>query len=210
MTRWLILSSILWTACGGDSSDAPSDASPPEVNGDMGACADCEKTVFVTSERFAANFGAGGLASADAKCQTAAQTAGLSGTFRAWLSDQSASVLDRFTHAEVPYVRVDGQPIATSWTALTTADLEAPINVTEYGQEVVAGPSDTVGYAYYVFTSTYSSGNADDSYPFCDNWTSTQAQFVSAGDTRYAESQRWSWGNLLDCSLSMRLFCFEQ
>ncbi|MDE0205503.1 MAG: hypothetical protein OXP66_05695, partial [Candidatus Tectomicrobia bacterium] len=46
----------------------------------------CQETVFVfvTKAAFQGNFG--GLAGADARCQSAARDAGLPGLFRAWLS----------------------------------------------------------------------------------------------------------------------------
>jgi Protein of unknown function (DUF1554) len=64
-------------------------------------------TVFVTSQGFNGNLG--GLAGADTKCQALADTAGLGGTYKAWLSDSTTDARNRLTQATVPYRLVDGQ-----------------------------------------------------------------------------------------------------
>ena len=97
------------------------------------------KTVFITSQTFTGALG--GLEGADDKCNRAAAAAGLSGTFKAWLSTSSTGPADRFTRSEVPYVRTDGVSIADHWTDLVTCDqgpgkkecLDAPVKVDENG-----------------------------------------------------------------------------
>ena len=89
-------------------------------------------TVFVTSTSYDGNLG--GLAGADAKCQDQADAAGLTGTFKAWLSDAKGSPSTRFTRsAGAPYVLVDGTVIADNYAGLTSGSLEHPINQTETG-----------------------------------------------------------------------------
>ena len=76
----------------------------------------------------------GGLAGADAKCDLLASNAGLTGTFRAWLSDGIDSPDTRFLKAGNPYVLVDNTTvIASDWTDLTSGSIQAPINLTELG-----------------------------------------------------------------------------
>ena len=73
-----------------------------------------EKIVFVTSEIY--NGALGGLAGADAKCQERADVARRSGTFKAWLSDRTASVEDRFDRSRdgAAFVRTDGVRVANN------------------------------------------------------------------------------------------------
>ena len=57
----------------------------------------------------------GGLAGADAKCQARAMAAGLTGTFRAWLSDATNSPSSRFPQDAGPYLLVNGGLVANNW-----------------------------------------------------------------------------------------------
>ncbi len=90
----------------------------------------CSKKVFITSQ-YAGTGNLGGLAGADAKCQSLAEAAGLKGTFKAWLSDSTATPLTRFTHAG-SYVLVDGTQIASDWQWLLSHYVQ--ISQTEYGR----------------------------------------------------------------------------
>jgi hypothetical protein len=136
--------------------------------------------VFVTSSGRDGDFGlddpAGPLAFADAECNRLAGDAGLPGTYKAWLSDDTASPSTRFTTASVPYVRVDGVRIADDWTDLTTCDasgtvcLDNRINLTEKSE---AAPQ-------WAWTGTTTDGNS--SPDSCNEWTLTQSRGI-VGDT---------------------------
>ena len=80
------------------------------------------KNVFVTSQSHNGDFG--GLTGADAFCQSLALTAGLSGTYKAWLSDTTGSPATRFAQASVPYRLVDGTTIANDWNDLTDGTIQ--------------------------------------------------------------------------------------
>ena len=95
---------------------------------------DISRIIFVTSSTY--NGDLGGLAGADQKCQDHADTAGLPGTFKAWLSDNSISAKDRLTHSTEPYGLVNGFLVATDWDDLTDGALYRPINVDEHGNTV--------------------------------------------------------------------------
>ena len=141
------------------------------------------------------------------KCQTLATNARLPGTYKAWVSDSTSSPSTRFTRATIPYVRVDGTAIATSWTDLTTAtNLAAAINVTETGgTPPVAGGA--CGYNRMVWTSTNRDGTL---YPNgnCSDWTSPGGG-GSTGD--YGATQYWTdWCSGGVCSGQGTLYCFEQ
>ena len=155
--------------CPGDAVDCPSDAAAaPGATCDAYACvvdevacptactahADCAadaacvdgacefvKWAFTTSTTHNGNFG--GLAGADAFCQQHATNAGLPGTYKAWLGDNTGAPADRFAQATVPYVMPAGPAnvivLATSYADLTDGTIAANFERTEAG---VAVPSN--------------------------------------------------------------------
>ena len=92
-------------------------------------CGPCR--VFVSSTTHSGNLG--GLSGADTTCQNLANAAGLPGTYRAWLSDNTQSPSTRFATSTGAYALVNGVTIAASWTDLTDGTLASPITVTELG-----------------------------------------------------------------------------
>ncbi|EJK55631.1 hypothetical protein THAOC_24620, partial [Thalassiosira oceanica] len=115
------------------------------------------KIVFVTSERYNGNLG--GLAGADARCQERAKAAGLSGTFKAWLSDRTTSVSQRFDRDfdYAAFFRTDGVMVANDWSDLTDGSLLGAIDRDEFG--------NTVG-ANFAWTNTDTGGTQE-------GWTET-------------------------------------
>src|SRR5256885_368672 len=97
--RWVL--SVLVAGCSASAACSP------------GAC----KRVFVTSKVLAPSGKLGGLEAADKFCQAAAASFGAA-TWKAWLSDATASTSARFTRANVPYMLFDGNVIATNWASL--------------------------------------------------------------------------------------------
>lgn len=157
------------------------------------------RRVFVSSAVFPANFGS--VAAADAKCQSAAESAGLSGTFLAWISAPMNGASDRMAHAEVPYVRIDGLQLAANWTDLTDGDLGASIEIDEWGNMQSNGDCGNV------WTGTLRDGTPDDENA-CTGWTMQQG-YVMLGRTDVS-SYTWSEGCIQDCTKERRLFCLEQ
>jgi LruC domain-containing protein len=172
--------------------------------------------VFLTQATFTGNLG--GVAGADSKCQAAAGAAGLSGTWRAWISDgQGRSPSSRFVKANVPYVRCDGVRIADNWADLTDGAIQNPINVTETGDAPMGG-----GNFIWSFTRTNGTPGLFNNGSFacygtnchCFNWTSTQTNNPTIGSAvgRWAfmddDWTDYSYGNF--CSSRYRLYCFEQ
>lgn len=192
-----------------DGDDRPPPPPPPPCDG--GPC-----TVFVTSTgQRSGNYG--GVAGADAICQSLAGAAGLAGTYLAWLSDSTGTSPDtRFSRPTEPYVRVDGVQFAASYSALTTSGPTAPLNVTELNQTL------------QLFNGTWvRTGTRDDGTPslfnpnHCDDWTSDSASLRGLSGEARASTYRWtgelssggqtSWLNPI-CSASVfaRLYCFQQ
>jgi len=157
--------------------------------------------VFVTSRAYNGNLG--GVEGADAKCQQAANDAGLFGTYLAWISDGSQSPATRFDRSVVSYTRIDGQVIASNWNDLTDGNLISTFNRDEYGNTLQ--PYANV----YVWTGTTASGNSANKAD-CGGWRSTSGS-GHGGRTEYTD------GNWTDrtfqppCSaVFMHLYCFEQ
>jgi len=111
--------------------------------------------VFTTKENFPPDFG--GLADGDAICKERAETAGLSGTWTAWLSDSTGNAVDRIPDGE--YRLLDGTVIADDKADLTFGLLKTPINVNERGE-----PQGD-------FAWTGTSPDGTDTGTNCSDWT---------------------------------------
>jgi hypothetical protein len=103
-----------------------------------------------------------GLAGADAICQEDAEDAGLTGTWRAWLSDDTTDARDRIPDGQ--YQLVDGTVIADDKADLTDGFLKAPINLNGRGE-----PDGGL-----VWTGTQPDGTAAEDN--CDNWTNVNEE----------------------------------
>lgn len=173
---------------------------------EAGTCtAITSKTVFVTSRTYAGNFGS--AAAADAICQGVASSAGLPGTYRSWTSDRVSSPSSRFSRSLNPYVLTNGTQIADNWTDLVDGSLDAPINRSETGALIGTG-SPNLG-TNFVWTGTSSAGGGFGGFN-CNDWTSTSDRVsIQGGDTSLRDGN-WStqWGVI--CSISGRLYCFQQ
>jgi hypothetical protein len=104
------------------------------------------KTVFISSQVYVGNLG--GVQGADQLCQRLATAAGLTGTYKAWLSTQSDTPVSRFTHNTGPYKLRNGVVIANSWKELMTGKLLNQINIDESGRLVAPIPYDPYGPIY--------------------------------------------------------------
>jgi hypothetical protein len=169
---------------------------PPPTCGYGGPC-----LVFVTSGEFAGNLG--GLAGADAICQGLADTNGLPGTYRAWLSDETGSPSTRFAPSPGPYVLRNGTVVANDWADLTDGPLLAPIEITEQQSAVVGG-------------RTWSNTERDglpllSNQKHCNNWTSAADPFIGHFGRAFASNAEWTdSGNHLPCEQTAHLYCFQQ
>ena len=165
-------------------------------------CPDIRKTVFLTEANVKGSLG--GLSGADALCSTEAANAGLVGTFRAWLSVHPSSPSNRFTHATIPYKLVDGTVVANDWNDLIDGNLAAPINRTANNVQKSAG---------YVWTNTYTWGDADSTNPqyTCDSWTKGDANYSGIGGISGNTDAKWTGAYPpVSCDRFARLYCVEQ
>ena len=162
------------------------------------------KIVFVTGTVLDGDFTPAG---ADALCQNQAGIGGLPGTFRAWLSESSASSNPRspeldFPKGVGPYIRTDGVTVALSWSDLTDGTLLAPIDRSHLGVPV-SNPTQ-------VWTGTNPDGTAPTNATLdtCSEWT------VTSGGGDYGRFDRtdggWSSFGATGCHVLGRLYCFQQ
>jgi len=109
------------------------------------------KTVFLTTEEFTGDLVAeagsppfevpcagvtDGIAAADCICQTLADQADLTGTYKAWIaaSDDATSPAARFIFLNAPFAeRGQTTPIADSWADLTDGSISSPLDTWENG-----------------------------------------------------------------------------
>ncbi len=188
------------------------------------------KIVFVSSQLYNGNFGNGqrvlGHLNADQKCQDLASAAGLSGSFKAWISGREGSghgAADRLAHASEPYVLVNGTKVADDWADLTDGSLDHAIDRTELDTPVGDQPR--------VWTNTTTSGQAWDNSRQCaigpnpdipglwtwscgaPSWTAGDCQFQS-GKYGLATSTTGTWtgatSSNINCENLYHLYCMQQ
>lgn len=165
------------------------------------------KKVFVSSASYKGGE-LGGLAGADAKCNALAANAGLSGVFKAWLSDSVNSPATRF--AQPPYqsyVLADGSTlIASSFAALTSGTLVHAIDKTETG----AARGSTAVHTYTMADGTRFEGVAG-VHGTCADWTDTASTDRELLGSTDSTTGGWTQGGVSSyCNSGLPIFCFEQ
>lgn len=178
------------------------------------------KQVFVTSKAYTAALG--GLKGADALCQAHADAAKLGGTYKAWLSDDTASPVSRFSascKAGGPFVLTDGTVIANDWAGLTSGTLLAALQVTETKGPPPGGNLCSSGKGSGTWTATLNNGEVDAGRigMLCNNWTSGSLTLkASMLWGQPSDAKAWSsggncfLGGMTICSRVASLYCFEQ
>lgn len=158
------------------------------------------KLVFVTSGTYNGNLG--GVSGADLKCQSLATTAGLNGTYKAWISSKTQSASSRLTHSTLPYKLVNGTSVAVNWNDFADASHFTKINITELGTTVTG----------QVWTNSTRTGGIYGTAigAHCNNWADeTSARKGRAGSTAFTTA-RWTSDAGVNCNIDLRLYCLEQ
>jgi hypothetical protein len=178
---------------------------------DMTSCeasnvAEFGRTAFVTSARYTGDLG--GLDGADEICNDHAAAAGLPGSYRAWLSDSTGSPSTRFTPSADPYRRVDGTPIAESWTDLTDGDLLTSLSMDEYGDLVVDDGSNDWAWTATAFDGTGPVGST------CGQWDTADGSSQGRKGDLHSRASNWSSnsnpGSFNCLTQTAHLYCFQQ
>lgn len=133
---------------------------------------------------------------ADQECSNLARNAGVSGSYKAWFSEASSSVISRFSQSSGPYVNMSNQTLATNWADLTDGNLQQPIRFTEQ-------INDISGSA----TPLYATGSQIDG-----SFSGFACSNQSVVTTGFSGSTSASWTNLRvdSCNVALRLLCVEQ
>jgi hypothetical protein len=202
---------VTWCVC---SIAGVAECAPAELCGP-------HKKVFVSSAVYTGDMG--GLAGADEKCNSLAAAAGLTGTYKAWLSDATESPSTRFAKAAVPYLLVDGTLIAKNWDALTNDDkpLESAIDRTEWGESPPDGDKPScAGRPVLTVTSRTGRYRYADMSPApepCDNWTSSSSATLSLLSWGNWSGTGSAWTRICSstaptngCEYANPIYCFEQ
>lgn len=171
---------------------------PPIVDPDHHA-----KKVFLTSISGSGDLGswqeAGGktgLSAGDAICQKLAGDAGLSGTFKTWLSDGNQDAKGRFV-SDGPWIRPDNVRIADNKNDLTDGILHSSIHLAENGKY----------YGMQPWTGTKADGTKGASH--CNGWTSADPAVRGIRGGASAANAMWSNAKDDKCSERASLYCFE-
>ncbi|WP_371195003.1 hypothetical protein [Glaciecola sp. SC05] len=176
-----------------------------------------DKYVFVSSQGVKADFG--GLATADLICKNLASKAGLTGEYKAWLSDSNVGPADRFNINHLAYVLPSKKIVIDDFANIFNCKnpnncLRTPINENENGIPVprpqVNSPQNRV------WTATQADG-----LPLgnsCKNWTSELGSpnsgpnntVVTLGDPS-SKGVSWTSSYSANCDeLILSFYCFEQ
>jgi hypothetical protein len=161
--------------------------------------------VFITSTTYDGDLN--GVSGAHTKCQQRANAAGLTGTFKAWISRPGDDPSIQFSREQNPYVLVDDTMIATDWDDLVDGFLAAPINVDEYG--------NTVPVPWLAWTNTDTDGTVITN-DHCNNWSDGTSNYLSIVGYAHATDNTWTNMNTEDCTGmgwgtdGFSLYCFQQ
>ena len=162
------------------------------------------KRIFVT--RGVSTGDLGGLAGAHALCTRAANDAGLTGTYKAWLSTAQSGPASFMTQNPGPYELPTGEIVAMSWNDLTDGSLLRPIDRDQTGAPAMA---QYVCEGGEVWTNTSPAGSPASAQD-CGGWTA-RASTSSAGNLRFVNPRWTSSGcSAVDCASSLPIYCLEQ
>ncbi len=150
--------------------------------------------VFVTDARTEADFG--GLAGADARCAAAASGAGLTGSFKAYLSDGTIAAWSRF-RADGPWLNVGTQQVIFPTAAGLKTDGPQPLDRNERG-EVLRIPGHWTGVREQGFGG-----------PACAGFTSRSKSL--SGSFGSTAPSRWQFQADVTCDspVGHHLLCLE-
>lgn len=170
---------------GGGATDAP-DAAPDTPN-----------RAFISSSNQPGGFG--GTAAADAICANEAASAGLTGTFIAFVG--SAAVPDPRARlaGSRGWVLVDGTPVGNTVESMLDAyEVFNPVAMLADGTPLLGSQS--------TWTGTNQNGFFD-ATTSCNDWLDSTPAFSGGGNN--VRNASWSGGSSVACDSNRRIICFE-
>lgn len=155
--------------------------------------------LFATSTGYNGNLG--GLSGGDAKCAARATAAGLTGTWKAVLSNSSTNAKDRLSITTKVYNR-KGEKLASNAAGLWDGDIEEDVDYNEYGVEINGNE--------ITWSGTFSNGTK--SSDTCNNWTSSTNGNSYWGRVGQADRHDEDWISDTEkhCNQIYRIYCISQ
>ncbi len=155
-------------------------------------------TIFTGSQYKNGDFG--GIAVANTDCQNMASAAGLTGQFKAWLSDSTVNAKDRITVTNKPYYLLNGVKVANNLADMLDGSLLSKIYIRETGEDA---------FGARVWTGTTSAGLKASTNPldFCDDWTD-QTKSSITGKASYSSSEWTDYTDLWGVNWGT-FYCFQ-
>jgi hypothetical protein len=145
----------------------------------------------------------GGIASADALCQSEATAASLPGVYGALLAPLGATAASRFNTSDLPWIRADGIPLTSTASAFFSATL------------LDVAPNTTANGATYfpnhgLWSGAATMTTAGTSTTTCGDWLSTSGTGVGGldGDTRV--DFLFGMYTSFSCASPYRLLCLQE
>jgi hypothetical protein len=198
------------TGCGSTSSTSSGGGGGAGGSGGSTDTGGHKAVAFVTSATYNGNLqmagnGTSGLDGADKLCQKAATDAGLTGTFKAWLSDKTTNAIDRLKDVE------------GGWYTAGSA----PYLIFDSKASIPAGPKSSItnekgnGLAAEVWTGTQTDGTKQTMDGFvgtsanCEGWILSSGDSGSTGEALSAGGS-WTQSSQSQCQAEHSLYCFEQ
>lgn len=180
-----------------------------------------QHSAFVTSTSGSADLnswtdagGLEGLAAADRICSQRAQSANLTGTFVAALSDETDDAfcrlhgltgkradncgMDVLPNDAGPWVRVDGYPLGDSLAAMIDGRMWVPVQLNENGEQVT----------FDHWTGSFARGNVS-AGETCEGWTSASTSLFGGKGDSYGTKDIWLSGGSSRCDQDLHLLCLE-
>jgi hypothetical protein len=187
---------------GGPDTDATVGAS---VDGSTADARQPGRTIFVTAETFNGNLGTrdGG----DTTCQAIATDAGISGTYRVWLSDPSGDAADVLASDAGPLRLRNGAVVAANVDELAQNGPLVPVTVDERGRPVGGGDCGDGGLV--AWTGTSADGGKSNKGD-CGRWSSSASFAQGAAGLVGQAGPAWTGTCLRACDTTAALYCIQQ
>lgn len=161
------------------------------------------KCIFATTAVYSLG-DIGGLSGADAKCNSLSTTAGLSGTYKAYMWSGTNSPGSRMSQSTVPYKLPSGTQIASSWSSLTATG----VTVTE------TNVAASLGCTFYLAWVGTSNSNCNGFSDTSSSYSTSEYKLTTGDPVTYTNScSQWTCCSFTCNSItpvSSHIVCVEQ
>jgi hypothetical protein len=197
--KFFLIFSVLFilVSCSKESSSGPAS------NGLSDGLPANQQRIFITSTTFNGNLG--GLSGADTKCQAAATAAGLSRTYKAFLSSSTTLAKDKFNLDE-PIFEVDSNGASTLVAhSLTDFNIGNVISDPAFRYNETGADQNVIISGAAIFWIATGGGAVN----FCSNWTSSSS--MVSGDIGCTNSGEVlsGWTLPILCDQIVSLICIS-